>query len=157
MNRIGSRAGRWTLFAVLALACLAAGLRPLVLEIGRQGPRRLVREGDLISLHYTQSMYGVPVAERLRVEDNRLVLFEVDSTFAALEYLGIETKGPHNVKRVLQEFSIPADSVGNHTLAVGGDCIPLSSVAADEGRIRVRLARPPLFIYLIHSLGEYSR
>lgn len=157
MNRKGSRAGRWTVFALLALACLAAGIRPLVLEVGRQGPRRWVREGDLISLHYTQSMYGVPVAEHLRVEDGRLVVFEVDSTDAALEYLGIETKGPHNVKRVLQEFSIPADSMGNHMLVAGGHCIPLSSVPADEGRIRVRLARPPLFIYLIHSLGEYWR
>jgi hypothetical protein len=152
-----SRAGRWTLFAVLAFACLAASIRPLVLEIGRQGPHRWVREGDLISLHYTQSMYGVPVAERLRVEDNRLVLFEVDSTHAALEYLGIETKGPHNVKRVLQEFTIPADSVGNHMIVLGGDCIPLSSVEADEGRIRVQLALPPLFIFLIHSLWEYWR
>jgi hypothetical protein len=157
VNRKGSRAGRWAVFTVLALACLAAGIRPLVLEIGRQGPRRLVREGDLISLRYTQSMYGVPVTEHLRVEGGRLVLFEVESTDAALEYLGIETKGPHNVNRVLQEFSIPADSMGSHMLAVGGHCIPLSSVPADEGRIRIRLARPPLFIYLIHSLREYGR
>lgn len=154
---MGPRAGRRTVFAVLALACLAAGIRPPVLEIGRQGPRRWIRDGDLISLHYTQSMYGVPVVEHLRVEDGRLVLFEVDSTDAALEYLGIETRGPHNVKRVLQEFSIPADSIGNHELFVGGDRIPLASVPADDGRIRVRLARPPLFIYLIHSLGEYWR
>ena len=69
MNRPGSRAGRWAVFAVLALACAAAGIRPLVLEIGRRGPRIWVQHGDLISLHYIQSMYGVPVVERLRVED----------------------------------------------------------------------------------------
>lgn len=157
MNRPGSRAGRWAVFAVLALACAAAGIRPLVLEIGRRGPRIWVQHGDLISLHYIQSMYGVPVVERLRVEDGRLVLFEVDSTDAALEYLGIETSGPHNVRRVLQEFSIPADSVGNHVLCAGGRRIPLKSIPADEGRIRVGLARPALFTYWIHSLRELWR
>ncbi len=157
MNRKGPRAGRWTVFIVLALACLAAGIRPLVLEIGSQGPRLWVREGDLISLHYTQSMYGVPVAEHLRVEDGRLVLFEVVSSEAALEYLGIEAKGPNNVRRVLQEFSIPADSVGNHVLCAGGRRLPLASVPADEGRILIRLTRPPLFIYLIHALREFWR
>ena len=89
-------------FAVLAVACLLAGIRPQVLEIGRAGPHVWVCEGDLVSLHYTQSMYGVPVEERLRVEAGRLVLFEVVSSDAALEYLGIETRGPHNASRVLQ-------------------------------------------------------
>jgi hypothetical protein len=157
VTRRGSRAGRWTVFTVLALACLAAGIRPLVLEIGRQGPRLWVREGDLISLHYTQSMYGVPVAEHLRVEDGRMVLFEVASSEAALEYLGIEAKGPDNVRRALQEFSIPADSVGSHVLCAGERRLPLASIPADEGRILVRLTRPPLFIYLIHSLREFWR
>lgn len=154
---MGLQAGRWTIFTLLALACLAAGIRPLVLEVGRQGPCLWIREGDLISLHYTQSMYGVPVAEHLRVEGGRLVLFEVASSGAALEYLGIEARGPHNVRRVLQEFTIPADSVGNHVLFAGGRRIPLASVPADEGRIRVRLARLPLFIYLIHSFEEFWR
>jgi hypothetical protein len=157
VNRPGSRAGRLTVFAVLALACLAAGIRPLVLEIGQAGPQLWVREGDLVTLRYTQSMYGVPVAERLRVEAGRLVLFEVSSSDAALEYLGIETKGPNNVRRVLQEFSIPADSVGNHVLYAGDCRIALASVPANEGRILIRLARPPLFIYLIHPLRELWR
>jgi len=157
VNRPVSRAGRLAVFAVLALACLAAGIRPLVLEIGRRGPRLWVREGDPISLQYVQSMYGVPVVERLRVEDGRLVLFEVASSTAALEYLGIETSGPHNVRRVLQEFSILADSVGNHVLHAGGRRIPLASVPADDGRILIRLARPPLFIYWIHPLRELWR
>lgn len=157
MNRPGSKAGRLAAFAVLAFACLAAGIRPMVIEIGGTGPRLLVREGDVISLHYTQSMYGVPVTERLRVQDGRLVLFEVVSSEAALEYFGIETKGADNVRRVLQEFSIPADSVGNHVLAAGGRRIPLASIPAEEGSILIRLARPPLFIYWIHSLRELWR
>jgi hypothetical protein len=142
---------------VLALACLSSGIRPLVLEIGGAGPRLWVHEGDLISLHYTQSMYGVPVAEHLRVEESRQVLFEVASSDAALEYFGIETKGPDNVRRVLQEFSIPADSVGNHVLDVGERRIPLSTVPSDEGSVLVRLVRQPLFIYLIHQLRELWR
>jgi hypothetical protein len=102
-------------------------------------------------------MYGVPVAEHLRVEDGRMVLFEVASSEAALEYLGIESRGPDNVRRVLQEFSIPVDSVGNHVLCAGERRLPLASVPTEDGRILVRLTRPPLFIYLIHSLREFWR
>lgn len=152
MNRPGSLAGRLAAFGVLALVCLAAGIRPLVLEIGGTGPRLRVREGEVISLHYTQSMYGVPVVEHLRVENDRLALFEVDSTAAALEYLGIETRGPDNVRRVLREFSLPAHSVGKHELVAGGRRIALASIPADEGRILIRLARQPLIIYWIHAL-----
>jgi hypothetical protein len=61
------------------------------------------------------------------------------------------------VQRVLQEFSIPADSVGNHVLCAGGRRIPLASVPADGGRILVRLTRTPLFIYWIHPLRELWR
>ena len=157
MSRQTARARRIAAFAVLAVACLLAGIRPQVLEIGRAGPHVWVREGDVVSLHYIQSMYGVPVEERLRVEAGRLVLFEVVSSDAALEYLGIETRGPHNASRVLQEFSIPAASVGNHVLCVGDHRIPLAAVPADDGRILVRLARPPLFTYLIHHLRELWR
>jgi len=157
VSRQSARVQRIAVFAVLAVACLVAGIRPQVLEVGRSGPHVWVREGDLVSLHYTQSMYGVPVEERLRVEAGDLVLFEVVSSDAALEYLGIETKGPNNVKRILQDFSIPADSVGNHVLRVGDRRIPLASIPADDGRILIRLTRPPLLIYLIHPLRELWR
>ena len=157
MNRPIARPRRILAFAVLAVVCLAAGIRLQVVEVGRAGPRIRVKDGDPVCLHYTQSMYGVPVEERLRVEAGRLVLFEVVSSDAALEYLGIETRGPNNARRILQEFSIPADSVGNHVLDVGDRRIPLSTVPSDEGRILVRLVRPPLFIYLIHSLRELWR
>ena len=157
MSRQSARVRRIAAFAVLAVACLAAGIRPQVLEIGRTGPHIWVREGDLVSLHYTQSMYGVPVEERLRVAAGRMVLFEVVSSDAALEYLGIETRGPHNASRVLQEFSIPADSVGHHVVCVGDRRIPLAAVPADGGRILIRLTRPPLFTYLIHQLRELWR
>jgi len=149
-----ARPRRVLAFAVLGVACLSLGLRPQVLEVGRAGPRIWVSDGDLLSLRYTQSMYGVPVEERLRVEHGSLVLFEVVSTDAALEYLGIEARGANNARRVLQDFCIPADSVGNHVLFVAGRSILLSSVAAEGGSIRIRLVRQPFFIYLIHQLRE---
>jgi len=157
VNRPTARARRLLAFGVLAVACLAAGIRPQVLEVGRAGPRIRVGEGDRVCLHYTQSMYGVPVEERLRVEDGRLILFEVVSSDAALEYLGIETRGPNNAMRILQEFSIAADSMGSHVLDVGERRIPLSSVPSDEGRVLVRLVRQPLFIYLIHYFRGFRR
>ena len=55
------------------------------------------------------------------------------------------------------EFYIPADSSGRHVLCVGDHRIPLAAVPADEGRILIRLARPPLFSYLIHQLRELWR
>jgi hypothetical protein len=144
-----TRRRRVLAFAVLSVACLALGVRPLVLEVGHSGPRIWVREGDLVSLRYTQSMYGVPVEERFRVEEGRLALFEVVSSDAALEYLGIENKGAGNAARVLQEFSIPAASVGGHILSAGGRRIALASVPAQDGGIRIRLARQPFIVYLV--------
>jgi hypothetical protein len=94
-------------------------------------------------------MYGVPVEERFRVEGGRLSLFEIDASDAALEYLGIERRGANNVSRVLQEFFIPAASVGSQSLSAGGRRIALSDVPAEGGRIRVRLTRQPLIVYLI--------
>lgn len=154
MIRSNTRLHQWAAFSLLILVCLAAGTRPNVLEIGQSGPHVWVREGEVVTLHYTQSMYDVPVEERLRVEAGRLVLFEVVSSEAALEYLGIENKGLNNTMRILQEFSILADSVGNYVLCTSNRSLPLASVPADNGRILVRLTRPPLFIHLIHTLRE---
>jgi len=99
-------------------------------------------------------MYAVPVEERFRVEGGRLVLFEVVSSDAALEYLGIETKGAGNAKNIMQEFFVPAHSVGGYCLSTSGRRINLSDVPAENGRIRVRLTRPPLIVYLIQHGWE---
>lgn len=157
MSRPAARPRCILAFAVLSAACLALGVRPQIIEVGRAGPRVWVSEGDVVSLHYTQSMYGVPVEERLRVERGSLILFEVVSTEAALEYLGIETRGANNTHRVLQDFSIPAASVGNHVLFVNGRAIPLSSVSSEGGSVRIRLVRQSLLIYLIYQLRELGR
>lgn len=152
-----ARRRRILAFAVLGAACLGLGIRPQILEVGRSGPFFWVREGDLVCLHYTQSMYAVPVEERFRVEGGRLVLFEILSTDAALEYLGVESRGAGNANSVLREFSVPADSVGDHMLTVGDRRISLKSVPTDQDRIYIRLVRQPLLIYLIHRLCVLGR
>jgi len=154
LNVRSSRRRRFLAFTVLSAACLAFGIRPQVLEVGRSEANIWVRDGDLVRLQYTQSMYAVPVEERFRVEGGRLVLFEVVSSDAALEYLGIETKGAGNAKSIMQEFFVPAHSVGGYRLSASGRRIDLSDVPAENGRIRVRLTRPPLIVYLIQHGWE---
>ena len=106
--------------ALVAAGCLFGLAGTQVLEVGRTGARIPVRTGEVVTLRYTQSMYGTPVVERLRVEDGRLVLFEVAASDACLEYLRIETHGPGNAAVALDRFTVPLDSVGGHVLAVGG-------------------------------------
>jgi hypothetical protein len=55
-----------------------------VLKIGGSGLFFRVKNGNIISLKYMHSMYGVPVIERLRVENGRLELFHVKTSDAAL-------------------------------------------------------------------------
>jgi hypothetical protein len=103
-------------------------------------------------------MYGVPVEERFRVQGNRLVLFEVVSTDAALEYLGIETKGAGNARKAMQEFIIPANSLGGYRLSASGRHIDLAGVPVEnDARIHVRLTRQPLVVYLIHYWWKLPR
>lgn len=140
--------------ALAGAACLFGLSGTQVLEIGRAGPRIPVGPGEVVTLRYTQSMYGTPVEERLRVEDGRLVLFEVAASDAALEYLRIETRGPGNAALALEGFSVPADSVGAHVLAVGDREIPLAAVRPEDGRVPVRLARSSRFTVFVHHLKE---
>jgi hypothetical protein len=149
MNVRSARRRRAMTFAVLGAFCLALGIRPQLIAVGHLGPHIWVREGDTVCLSYTQSMYGVPVEERFRVEGGRLFLFEVATTAAALEYLGLESSGADNVGRFLNDFSIPSGSVGGHILSAGGRRIALADVPAEDGRIRVRLTRRPLIVYLV--------
>lgn len=144
-----ARLRRAMAFAVLGAFCLGFGIRPQVIAVGHLAPHIWVREGDTVCLSYTQSMYGVPVEERFRVEGGRLSLFEVVTSAAALEYLGLESGSANSVGRVLNEFSIPAGSVGGHFLSAGGRRIALADVPAEDGRIRVRLTRQPLIVYLV--------
>jgi hypothetical protein len=140
--------------ALAGAVCLFGLTGMQVLEVGRDGPWIPVRAGDVVALRYTQSMYGTPVEERLRVEDGRLVLFEVVASDAALEYLRIETRGPGNAALALDGFTVPADSVGGHVLAAGGRELPLAAVPVEDGRIVVRLTRTTRFAVLAHHLKE---
>jgi len=123
-----------------------------ILKIGDKGPSYLVSRGDVITLRYTHSMYGVPVAERLRVENGYLEIFSVATSDAALEYFGIASKEEHNVKGAIKEFSIPSDSVGGHTLSVRGDTIPFTALHDEHKSIYIRLVQQPLLLHLIYSL-----
>jgi hypothetical protein len=137
--------------ALVGAACLFGLSGTQVLEVGRAGPRIPVGPGEVVTLRYTQSMYGTPVEERLRVVDGRLMLFEVAACDAALEYLRIESRGPGNAALALEGFAVPADSVGGHVLAAGGREVALATVTPEEGRIAVRASR---FTTLVHHLKE---
>lgn len=123
-----------------------------VLEIGDSGLIFRVINGNIITLRYTHSMYGVPVTERLRVEDGRLELFHVETNDAALEYFGIEGKGENNAKNSLKEFTIPAGSVGRHTLSVKGHEILLSDIRTKDQKIHISITKQPLVSYYTDSI-----
>jgi hypothetical protein len=123
-----------------------------VLKIGDKGPSYRVTRGDIITLRYTHSMYGVPVIERLRVEDGYFEIFSVATSDAALEYFGIASKEEQNVKGAIKEFSIPKDSVGGHSLSVRGNTIPFTTLHDEHKSIHIRLVQQPLLLHLIHSL-----
>jgi len=140
------------ILSVILAAGVGFGIRVPVLEIGEHGPRVRVKPGDLLSLQYIQSMYGVLVEEKLRVETEGLVLYEVASSAAALEYLGLEKRGPHNVHRVLTGFFIPKASVGRHLLVLGKNRIRLADLNETGRAVHIRTARLFLWQYLIFKL-----
>lgn len=134
---------------IILISILGLLVRVQVLAVGSGGPGFRVSEGDTFDLEYTQSMYGVPVRERFRVEKGAFTLFHVVSTGAALEYLGIEGRREENVRRRTKEFSVPEGSIGGHVLHVKGRMVSLEKVNCDSGHITVRLERKPLLAFLI--------
>ena len=144
------RAVRSFLYLTLLVAgCVAIGfvVRVQVLQVGDGGPGFRLAEGETFSLCYIQSMYGVPVTEKFRVEKGHLLLFHVISSDAALEYFGIERKEENNVRRTLVEFSIPRASVGKHVLTVRDREIRLGDLGGQGEPIRIRMARMPFIMY----------
>jgi len=145
-------------FLLCLLLCISiavfAGLliKVQILEIGDKGPSYRVSRGDVITLRYTHSMYGVPVTERLRVENGYFEIFSVASSDAALEYFGIASKEEQNVKGAIKEFSIPKGSVGGHSLSVHGDTIPFATLHDEHTSIHIRLVQQPLLLQLIYTL-----
>jgi hypothetical protein len=149
----GHRSGRLLYPCLLAAGVLSVTflLRISVLRIGSGGPFVPVSEGDVISLRYTHSMYGVPVEERLRVEDCRLALFHVVTSDAALEYYGIERRGEGNARRVVDRFNIPRDSVGGQTLTVRNRRIVLRDLPG-QGNVTIGLERVPILLYWVYGI-----
>jgi hypothetical protein len=141
------------LLCVPALLLTGLLVRIQVLSIGAQGPTCRVSQGEVFSLEYVHSMYGVPVQERFRVEEESFTLFHVVSSQAALEYLGIESGAEPNVRRTLRSFSVPTGSVGNHRLRIGDREIGLGTLKG-EGSVVIRLTRMSLFRYLAHRIGR---
>jgi hypothetical protein len=124
------------------------------LSIGERGPLWRVSPGDTFTLRYTHSMYGVEVREKFRIGPEDFTLYGVESSAAALEYLGIESPGPNNVQRTLKTFSIPAGSVGDHELRLNDFRVR----AGDEerGRTTISLVRISLIRYLAEQLRRSS-
>lgn len=140
--------------ALVLGGCLFGLAGTQVLEVGRTGVWIPVRTGEVVTLRYTQSMYGTPVEERLRVDDGHLVLFEVAASDACLEYLRIETRGPGNAAASLDRFTVPSASVGAHVLTAGGRELRLADAPAEDGRVTVRLTRVPRLMTILQRIKE---
>jgi hypothetical protein len=153
-----SRHGRTTVILLCLLLCISVAIvavlliKVQVLKIGDFGPFFRVVNGNIITLRYTHSMYGVSVTERLRVENGCLELFHVVTSDAALEYFGIEGKDENNVKNSLKEFTIPKESVGRHTLSIQGHEILLSNIRTKDQKIHIIIIKQPLVSYYIDSI-----
>jgi hypothetical protein len=150
-ERLRYRRVRSLLYLLSLLAgCVAVGsmVKIQVLQAGDYGPVFYVAEGEVFSLRYTHSMYGVPVTERFRVENGCFTLFHVISSDAALDYFGIERKEENNAERTAAEFLIPQASVGRHVLLIKDRKIKLRDLAGQDERVRVRMAQIPIITYI---------
>ena len=134
----------------LLACCIAIGYtaRVHVLRVGERGPAFRMAEGEIFSLYYIHSMYGVPVTEKIRVENGHLTLYHIVSSEAALEYFGIEKNGENNAGRALVEFSIPRASIGNHELRIKHRKIRVRELAGQDEPVRITLANIPFTSYV---------
>jgi hypothetical protein len=122
------------------------------LRVGNPGLLLRVSSGDLFTLRYTHSMYGVEVEEKFRVGSGVFTLFHVRSSAAALEYFGIERSESGNAVRDLDAFSIPTASTGNHRLLLKDRDLQIRALAGSRDSVPVRLVHLTLFNYLFHPL-----
>ncbi len=125
----------------------------LILEIGTPGLRLSVHQDDVIVCTYINSIYDVPVSEKLRIEDGHFRLFHVmTESDAVLAFLGLERKDEPNTDLEFKEFTVNAASLGHHVLRVHDRDIPLRSHSDQEGRIHVKLLKAPLLTHLTRSI-----
>jgi hypothetical protein len=146
------RSGLVGLLALLfVVAFFAVGLCKQVLVVQVDGPNVLipVSEGEVFFRSYTHSMYQVPVTEKFLIENGHFRLVHVRTqSDAVLAYLGLEGKNEPNADAKVKEFSIPAASIGNHVLRFPHRDLDLGTQEGRDGRIRVKLTRVSLFMYL---------
>ena len=155
MSPAAERAGRrrvllWLLFCILGAPLAISFFRVQAICVGDPGLLLRVSPGDLFTLRYTHSMYGVEVEEKFRVGSGVFTLYHVNSSPAALEYFGTEHPESGNTSRSLNGFSIPAASVGNHRLLLKGRDLELRPLARQRDSIPVRLVTLNPFKYLLH-------
>jgi len=125
----------------------------LILEIGTPELRLPVHQDDVIVCTYINSIYEVPVSEKLRIEDGHFRLFHVTTqSDAVLAFLGLERKDEPNADLELKEFTVNAASLGHHVLRVNDRDIPLRPHRDQQGRIHVKLLKAPLLTHLTRSM-----
>ena len=138
---------------IAGLAAAFISIDTPVIEIGESRRCIAVKTGDSMTHTFIHSMYDVPVFERFRIENDGMHLFHVDSeSLAALEYYDIENRLENNVSRRIQEFSIPAESIGSHVLIIGNRQISLSGLKDGERSTPVRLTRRPAIVNRVNFL-----
>ncbi len=148
------------LFLVSLFTCLLVSLSPTpVLEVRTQDNVRVscetIAHGDDILYLSVNSIYRVPVQERLRVEDNgALTPIEVISTPEVVYYYGIESFTPLDNGRVravprevhYREVRIKIGRSGQQFLVVGGNRIALYELVAEGQALTLVVNRVPRLI-----------
>jgi len=140
---------------ILAAALFTVGLCKNLLLVQINCPEVVARvsEGEVLVHTYIHSMYQVPVSEKFRIERGHFRLFHVKTdSYAALEYLGLETKDEPNVDGKFTEFAIPPASIGNHVLRLHDRDILLGTDQNRDASIRVKLVEEPLLVYVARLL-----
>ena len=156
MRLISGNCIRVSLLLSLIVACLLVlgfWKTVLILEIGAPELRLSVHQDDVIVCTYINSIYDVPVSEKLRIEDGHFRLFHVmTQSEAVLAFLGLERKDEPNADLEFKEFTVNAASLGHHVLRVHDRDIPLRSHSDQEGRIHVKLLKAALLTHLTRSV-----
>ncbi len=140
------------LFLILGISFVLTFFQTQMLSAGGTGVLLKASPGDLFTLRYTHSMYGVEVNESFLIGSGDFTLFHVSTSEAALEYFGLEHAGKDNVRRTLKAFRIPRDSVGNHKLLFKDRVLELAPLAGEADSVSVKLIRVSVFKYLINTL-----
>ncbi len=151
---MGYRIKKFLLYPIIfVLSIIIPGLLITfqVLEIGTKGPLVRVHDGEILILKYIHSMYGVSVQEKIMIEKDRLKVFYVSTSEAALEYFGIERKGEGNVDRAVKGFIIPKESTGHHILVFRNRELKINECGDIDGSIHVRIRKIPLLVYVVYS------